>query len=92
MVDCFNVGASTIHKICGPTKFVEIVCDVLTNVKCINNPIGNRLRLMIQEFQKLTSLLNICGLIDKTHIPLIDFQSKKVTLAQNDFFNKTKIS
>jgi hypothetical protein len=23
---------------------------------------------------------------------LVDFQSKKVTLAQNDFFNKTKIS
>ncbi len=32
----------------------------------------------------------ICGLINGTHIPLIDFQSKEVTLVQSDFFNKKK--
>jgi hypothetical protein len=47
---------------------------------------------MIQEFKKFTSLPNICGLIDGIHIPLVDLQSKKVTLAQSDFFNITKIS
>ncbi len=45
-VDHFTVGASTIHK------YVDIVCDVITNInkilsKCINIPIGNYLRLMI---------------------------------------------
>jgi hypothetical protein len=36
--------------------------------------------------------IDMCGLIDETHIPLVDLQSKKATLVQNDFFNRTKIS
>lgn len=40
----------------------------------------------------MTGLPNIFGLIDGTQISLVDLQSKKVTLAQNDFFNITKIS
>jgi hypothetical protein len=40
MVDCFNVGASTIWK------YLDIVCDVFTDInkifsKYISNPIGN---------------------------------------------------
>jgi hypothetical protein len=46
MVDCFNVGASSIRK------YVNIVCDVFTNInklfnKYTNNPIRNQLKLMI---------------------------------------------
>jgi hypothetical protein len=49
MADHFNVGASTIRE------YVDIICDALTNMnklfnKYISNPIGNRLRLMIQKF------------------------------------------
>jgi hypothetical protein len=75
------------------TKFVEIIFDVFTKRnKLFKNPTRNQLRLMIQELKKLTSLLNICGLIDGIHIPLIDLQNKKVTLAQSDFFNRIKNS
>jgi hypothetical protein len=38
---------------------------------------------MIQEF--LTSLPNICGSTNGTHIPLANRPSKKVALAQSDF-------
>jgi hypothetical protein len=46
---------------------------------------------MIQEFHELTSLPNICGSIDGTHIPSANLPSKKVTLAQSDFFNIKQI-
>lgn len=86
MVDHSNIGASTIQKC------VDIVCDVLTNrgqffKKYINTPSRNQLRLMIQEFQELESLLNICGSIDEIHIPL----AKRVTLKQNGFFKRKKL-
>jgi hypothetical protein len=45
---------------------------------------------LIQELQKLIGLPNICGSIDEIHIPFIDLPSKRVTLAQSDFFNNKK--
>jgi hypothetical protein len=61
------VGASTIKK------YVDIVCDVFIDRnffgnKYINIAIVNQLRLIIYEFHELTSLPNICGSIDETHI------------------------
>jgi hypothetical protein len=41
-------------------------------------------KLLIHD---LTCLLNICGAIESTHIPLIRFFNKKMTLVVNDFFN-----
>jgi hypothetical protein len=82
VADCFNVGASIIWK------YVDIVCDVLTNInkffsKYISNPRRNQFRLMNQEFQELTSLPNICGLFDKTHIPLVEiFQVRSHTCSK----------
>jgi len=70
---------------------VDIIFEVLTNraklFKKYNIPSRNQLRLMIQEFQELESLPNICGSIDETHIPF----AKRVTLKQNVFFNRKKI-
>jgi hypothetical protein len=43
--------------------------DFFFGNKFINIPIGNQLRLIIQEFHELTSLPNICESIDGTHIP-----------------------
>jgi len=46
---------------------------------------------MIQEFHELTNFPNICGSIDATHILSTNLPSKKVTLAQSDFFNIKQI-
>jgi hypothetical protein len=77
MVDCFNVGGSTI------LKYVNIICDVFTDRiffcnKYINIPIGNQLRFIIQEFHVLTSIPNICESIDETHIPFGRSSKQKV--------------
>jgi hypothetical protein len=58
--------------------------------KYINIPLGQRLKDIIVHFENLTGILNICGAINGTHIPLVNLPSKKVTLAINDFFNKKK--
>jgi hypothetical protein len=90
MAHHFNVGALTIQK------YVDIICNVLIDrnnffSKYIKIPTWNRLKLMIKEFQELISLLNICRSIDGTHVPLVDLPSKKVTFAQNDFFNRKNL-
>jgi hypothetical protein len=87
MADHFNVSALTTQE------YVDIVCDVFIDrnnflSKYIKILAWNQLRLMIHEFQEMISLLNICRSIDGTHIPLVGLPSKKVTFAQNDFFNR----
>jgi hypothetical protein len=64
----FDVGASIV------CYYVDIVCDVLCNKdklfdKYIKNPIRDGLLHIVQQFEDLTSLPNICGAIDGTQIP-----------------------
>jgi hypothetical protein len=64
-----NVGASTIRK------YTYIVCDALFNGDklfsvYVHTPIGDRLLNIIEQFCDITSLQQICGVIDGTHIPL----------------------
>jgi hypothetical protein len=68
---------------------------VLTNKdKLFNKYISilsnQHLKDIIARFKDLTSIPNICEAIDETHIPLVDFPSKKVTLVVGDFFNRKK--
>jgi hypothetical protein len=63
--------------------------DKLFN-KCISIPSNQHLKDIIACFKNLTCIPNICGTIDGTHIPLVDFSSKKVTLIVGDFFNRKK--
>jgi hypothetical protein len=53
--------------------------DKLSN-KYINIPLGQCLKDIIAHFEHLTSIPNICGVIDGTHIPLVDLPSKRITL------------
>ena len=53
-------------------------------------PSRDRLQRIINDFEELTGLPNICGAIDKTHIPLAECPCMKITLAAIDFFNKKK--
>jgi len=90
MIDLFNLEGSTLRK------YVDIVCDALCDKnKLFNNyisiPFGHRLQKEIKNcFHDLTSLRNICGAIDSTHIPFTSFPNKRVTFATSDFFNKKK--
>jgi hypothetical protein len=63
--------------------------DKLFN-KYISIPSNQHLKNIIACFKDLTSIPHICGAIDGTHIPLVDFPSKKVTLIVGDFFNRKK--
>ena len=78
IADSFKVGASTIRK------YVEIVCDILTDREKLFShyiviPSGDHLHRIINDFEELTGLLNICGAIDGTHIPLAERPSKRIT-------------
>jgi hypothetical protein len=89
MADQFNVSASTIKK------YVDIVYDVLIDKdkllsKYINIASSQSLKDIIVRFENLTSILNICGVIDGIQIPLANFPSKKVTFVMGDFFNTKK--
>ena len=84
MVDRFKVGASTIRK------YVDIVCNILTDREKLFShyiiiPSEDLLHKIINDFQELTCLLNICGAIDGTHISLA---SKRITLVESDFYNR----
>jgi hypothetical protein len=73
------VGASTIKK------YVDVVYDVLIDKDKLSNkyitiPLGQCLKDIIAHFEHLTGIPNICGVIDRTHIPLVDHPSKKVML------------
>ena len=89
MIDRFKVGASTIRK------YVDIICDIFINKEKLFShyiaiPSEDHLQGIINDFEKLTSLPNICGAIDRTHIPLAERPSKRITLAAIDFYNKKK--
>jgi hypothetical protein len=45
----------------------------------ISTPFLKHLLRIIHQFEKLTSLPNICGAIDGTHIPLVEMPSKIYT-------------
>ena len=53
-------------------------------------PSGDHLQGIINDFEELTGLPNICGAIDGTHIPLAERPSKRITLAKSDFYNRKK--
>ena len=89
MANRFKVGASTIRK------YVDIVCDILTYREKLFSyyiviPSGDHLQGIINDFEELTGLLNICGAIDGIHIPLVECPSKRITLAESDFYNRKK--
>jgi len=63
--------------------------DKLFN-KYINILSNQHLKDIIAHFKDLIDIPNICGAIDGTHIPLVDFPSKKGTLIVGDFFNRKK--
>jgi hypothetical protein len=74
------VGASIV------CNYVDIVCDVLCNKdklfdKYIKNPIRDGLLHIVQQFEDLTSLPNICGAIDGTQISLVERSNRKYTIA-----------
>jgi hypothetical protein len=58
--------------------------------KYINIPLGQRLKEIIAHFENFIGILNICGAINRTHIPLVDLPNKKVTFDISDFFNRKK--
>ena len=89
MADRFKVGASTIKK------YVDIVCDILTDREKLFShyiviPSGDHLQGIINDFEELTGLSNICRAIDGIHIPLAERPSKRITLVESDFYNRKK--
>jgi hypothetical protein len=50
-------------------------------------PTRDGLLHIIQQFEDLTNLPNICGVIDGTHIPLAERQNKRYTIAATDYYN-----
>ncbi len=66
----FDVGTSTLHK------YVNVVCNVLCNKNKffgkISSSFEDHLLHIIQQFQELIGLQNICGIIDGTHISLVE--------------------
>jgi hypothetical protein len=86
MSNRFEVGAYTIRK------FVNIMCDVLCNQdklfdKYIKTPTRDLLLHIIQQFEDLISLPNICGVIHGTHIPLFKRLHKRYTIATTSYYN-----
>ncbi len=62
----YDVGASTIRK------YTNIVCDVLSNGDklfsvYVHIPTRDRLFNIIERLRGITSLQQICGMIDDTH-------------------------
>jgi hypothetical protein len=87
----FNVGTSI------ECNYVDIVCDVLCNKdklfdKYIKTPIGDRLLHIVQQFEDLIRLLNICGAIDGTHISLAKRPNRKYIVTVADYYNQKKVS
>jgi hypothetical protein len=85
----FDVNASIV------CKYVDIVCDVLCNKnklfdKYTKTLTEDHLLHIIQQFEDLTSLPNICGAIDGTHIPLGERPNRKYTIIVVDYYNQKK--
>jgi hypothetical protein len=75
---------------------MDIVCDDLCDKnklfsKYINIPSSDRVQKIIDCFRDLTSLPNIFGAIDGTHISLASLLNKRVTLVTSDCFDRKKI-
>jgi len=45
---------------------------------------------IIYDFEDIMGLPNICRAINRTHIPLVENPSRRVTLVASDFFNRKK--
>ena len=89
MANRFKITNSIIRK------YIDIVCDIFTNKEKLSShyitiPSGDHLQRIINDFEELTGLFNICKAIDGTHIPLLEHPCKIITLAPSDFFNKKK--
>jgi hypothetical protein len=89
MSDKFDVGSSTVRK------YVDIMCDVLCNKeklfdKYIKTPTRDRLLHIIQQFEDLTHLPNICGAIDGTHISLAERSNRRYIIAVIDYYNQKR--
>jgi len=54
--------------------------------------VKNNLLSIILDFKETTSLLNIYGAIDETHIPLLESPNRKVTLTASNFYNRKKFN
>jgi hypothetical protein len=89
MLDKFDVGTFIIHK------YVDIDCDVLCNKeiffgKYIKIPTRDHLLHIVQQFENLIGLLNICGAINGTHIPLAERPNRKYIIATIDYYNRKR--
>jgi hypothetical protein len=74
---------------------VEIVCDVLCNKdkffdKYIKIPTGDHLLDIIQQFEELTGLPNICGAINGTHIPLDERPNRRYFIPATNYYNRKR--
>jgi hypothetical protein len=86
MLDRFDVGTFIV------CKYVDNVCDVLCNKdklfdKYIKIPTRDHLLHIIQQFENFTSLPNICGALNGTHIPLVERPNRRYTIATIDYNN-----
>jgi hypothetical protein len=68
---------------------VLIQIDKLSS-KYISIPSYQHLMNIIACFEDITSIFNICRVIDGIHIPFANLPLKKITLAIGDFFNRKK--
>jgi hypothetical protein len=76
-------------------KYIDIICNILANRNklfstCISIFSRDRLQAIIEDFRDITSLPNICGLINDMHILLADRPNRRVIFATSDFFNRKK--
>ncbi len=86
MSNKFDVGKSIVRK------YVNIVLcnkDKLFD-KYIKTSTKDRLLNIIQQFEDLTRLPNICGAIDGTHIPLAEGSNKRYIIAVVDDYNQKR--
>jgi hypothetical protein len=72
---------------------VDIVCDVFCNKdklfeKYVKTPTKDHLLHIIQQFEDLISLPNICGDIDGTHIPIVERLNRRYTIATTSHYNQ----
>eukprot|EP01018_Ginkgo_biloba_P019970 Gb_15659 [translate_table: standard] len=61
IVELYCMGDSTVRK------YTEIIFDIKRYIKI---PSGDQLHKIMSDFQTITLLLTICGVIDGTHIKL----------------------
>ena len=89
MDNLYGCGESTIRK------YTSIVCRILSRHDglfgtYIHAPRGHRLVDTIRKFRDITSLPNVVGAIDGTHILLSSRPQRDLTPMPSDFFNRKK--